>query len=183
MQLWTTVGIKDQKLYILPSMQKFSWIFNSFESMLVSGNPLYTRRNAFKVKDSDRPTQQPVVIWSNFLMFTDSFVSTCSLIFYYSNLSHVSNLWTPRWLPFSFNISYWYRVATPQGKQGIWRSIFPDRENTGNLPKDIKNAFLHREFNSNTGKIWRWKKMMSLCNLSRLNCPLAVLYHFNPMSF
>ena len=27
------------------------------------------------------------------------------------------------------------RVATPQGKQGIWKSIFPDRENTGNLLK------------------------------------------------
>ena len=27
------------------------------------------------------------------------------------------------------------RVATAQGKQGIWKSIFPDRENTGNLPK------------------------------------------------
>ena len=53
------------------------------------------------------------------------------------------------------------RVATAQGKQGIWKSIFPDRENTGNLLKDIKNAFLHREFNSNTGKIWRWKKKKS----------------------
>ena len=27
------------------------------------------------------------------------------------------------------------RVATAQGKQGIWKSIFPERENTGNLPK------------------------------------------------
>ena len=25
------------------------------------------------------------------------------------------------------------RVATTQGKQGIWFSIFPDRENTGNF--------------------------------------------------
>ena len=25
------------------------------------------------------------------------------------------------------------RVATAQGKQGIWLSLFPDRENTGNL--------------------------------------------------
>ena len=47
------------------------------------------------------------------------------------------------------------RVATAQGKPGIWKSIFPDRENAGNLPKNIKNMFLHREFNSNTGKIWR----------------------------
>ena len=27
------------------------------------------------------------------------------------------------------------RVATAQGKQGIWKSIFPDRENTVNLPQ------------------------------------------------
>ena len=30
------------------------------------------------------------------------------------------------------------QVATVQGKQGIWKSIFPDRENTGNLPKILK---------------------------------------------
>ena len=46
------------------------------------------------------------------------------------------------------------RVATAQEKQGIWKSIFPDRENTGNLLKNIKNMFLHREFTTNTGKIW-----------------------------
>ena len=48
------------------------------------------------------------------------------------------------------------RVATAQGKQGeqgIWKSIFPDRENTGNLPKILKICFLHREFATNTGKI------------------------------
>ena len=45
------------------------------------------------------------------------------------------------------------RVATAQGKQGIWMFIFQDRENTGNLPKNIKNMILHREFASNTGKI------------------------------
>ena len=27
----------------------------------------------------------------------------------------------------------YYRVATAQGKQGIWLLTFPDRENTGNL--------------------------------------------------
>ena len=31
--------------------------------------------------------------------------------------------------------------------------FFPDRENTGNLLKNIKNVFLHREFTTNTGKI------------------------------
>ena len=50
------------------------------------------------------------------------------------------------------------RVATAQGKQGIWKSIFPDRENTGNLLKNIKNMFLHKEFTTNTGKILRVKK-------------------------
>ena len=49
------------------------------------------------------------------------------------------------------------RVATAQGKQGIWMFIFPDRENTGNLPKNIKNVFLHREFAFNTGKILRFQ--------------------------
>ena len=48
------------------------------------------------------------------------------------------------------------RVATAQGKQGIWMFIFPDRENTGNLPKNIKNMILHREFASNTGKILKF---------------------------
>ena len=33
--------------------------------------------------------------------------------------------------------------------------IFPDRENTGNLPKNI---ILHREFTSNTGKILKFQK-------------------------
>ena len=42
------------------------------------------------------------------------------------------------------------RVATAQGKQGIWFLLFPDRENTGNLPKNIKNMILHREFTFNT---------------------------------
>ena len=48
------------------------------------------------------------------------------------------------------------RVAMAQGKQGIWMFIFPDRENTGNLPKNIKNMILHREFASNTGKILKF---------------------------
>ena len=32
-----------------------------------------------------------------------------------------------------------HRVATAQGKLGIWKSIIPRRENTGNLLKNIKN--------------------------------------------
>ena len=31
------------------------------------------------------------------------------------------------------NISKQTRVATAQGKQGIWFLLFPDRENTGNF--------------------------------------------------
>ena len=34
------------------------------------------------------------------------------------------------WVPYHFD-----RVATVQRKQGIWMFIFPDRENTANLPK------------------------------------------------
>ena len=30
-------------------------------------------------------------------------------------------------------VQYLVRVATAQGKQGIWFLLFPDRENTGNL--------------------------------------------------
>ena len=54
------------------------------------------------------------------------------------------------------------RVATAQGKQGkqgIWFLLFPDRENTGNLPKNIKNMILHREFTFNTGKILKFQKL------------------------
>ena len=35
-----------------------------------------------------------------------------------------------RLISMSFNLT---RVATAQGKQGIWLLTFPDRENTGNL--------------------------------------------------
>ena len=44
------------------------------------------------------------------------------------------------------------RVATGQGKQGIWKSIFPDRENTGNLPKEIKIHFYTGNLTSTQGK-------------------------------
>ena len=38
------------------------------------------------------------------------------------------------------------RVATAQGKQGVWLSIFPDRENTGNLGTTQGKFRQHREF-------------------------------------
>ena len=50
-------------------------------------------------------------------------------------------------------------MATAQGKQGIWFLLFPDRENTGNLPKNIKSMILHREFTFNTGKILKFQKL------------------------
>ena len=37
---------------------------------------------------------------------------------------------------------YKHRVATAEGKQGIRKCIFPDRENTGNLLKNIKNIYV-----------------------------------------
>ena len=41
----------------------------------------------------------------------------------------------------------YFRVATAQGKQGIWLSLFPDRENTGNLATTTQGKFgQHREF-------------------------------------
>ena len=41
-------------------------------------------------------------------------------------------------LPFVYNVTVSFRtsscrVATAQGKQGIWFLLFPDRENTGNF--------------------------------------------------
>ena len=63
--------------------------------------------------------------------------------------------WTNKITTYEWHLD---RVATAQGKQGIWKSIFPDGENTGNLLKNIKNVFLHREFTTNTGKIWVSKK-------------------------
>ena len=38
-----------------------------------------------------------------------------------------------------------FRVATAQGKQGIWFSIFPDRENTGNFAVTQGKFWRHRE--------------------------------------
>ena len=38
------------------------------------------------------------------------------------------------------------RVAMAQGKQGIWLTIFPDRENTGNLGTTQEKFGQHREF-------------------------------------
>ena len=48
------------------------------------------------------------------------------------------------------------RVATAQGKQGIWTFIFPDRENTGNLPKILKIWFYTGNLTPNTGTILKF---------------------------
>ena len=37
------------------------------------------------------------------------------------------------------------RVATAQGKQGIWFLLFPDRENTGNFALTQGKNLKHRE--------------------------------------
>ena len=37
------------------------------------------------------------------------------------------------------------RVATAQGKRGIWFLLFPDRENTGNLSLTQGKILRHRE--------------------------------------
>ena len=37
------------------------------------------------------------------------------------------------------------RVATAQGKQGIWFLLFPDRENTGNFALAQGEILRHRE--------------------------------------
>ena len=50
------------------------------------------------------------------------------------------------------------RVATAQGKQGIWKSIFPDRENTGNLPKILKICFYTGNLTPTQGKFGGEKK-------------------------
>ena len=42
-------------------------------------------------------------------------------------------------------IVYLYRVATAQGKQGIWFLLFPDRENTGNFALTQGKILRHRE--------------------------------------
>ena len=38
-----------------------------------------------------------------------------------------------------------FRVATAQGKQGIWFLLFPDRENTGNFVVTQGKFLRHRE--------------------------------------
>ena len=38
-----------------------------------------------------------------------------------------------------------FRVATAQGKQGIWFLLFPDRENTGNFALTQGKILRHRE--------------------------------------
>ena len=47
------------------------------------------------------------------------------------------------------------RVATAQGKQGIWFLLFPDRENTGNFALTQGKILRHREniFSVTQGKI------------------------------
>ena len=46
---------------------------------------------------------------------------------------------------FCMHIQEFFRVATAQGKQGIWFLLFPDRENTGNFVVTQGKFLRHRE--------------------------------------
>ena len=46
---------------------------------------------------------------------------------------------------FKLNTPHINRVATAQGKQGIWFLLFPDRENTGNFALTQGEILRHRE--------------------------------------
>ena len=60
--------------------------------------------------------------------------------------------------------NYSFRVATTQGKQGIWFLLFQDRENTGNFAVTQGNflrhreniLFWHREKFRHRENIWLW---------------------------
>ena len=54
---------------------------------------------------------------------------------------------------------YTIRVATAQGKQGIWLLTFPDRENTGNL---VNLFFYTRKMVPTQGKFWNFLKILLL---------------------
>ena len=70
------------------------------------------------------------------------------------------------------------RVATAQGKQGIWFLLFPDRENTGNFVVTQGKFLRHRE------NIFDWiyycKKHISLYIFSKNFCLtlLGIMSHF-----
>ena len=52
-----------------------------------------------------------------------------------------------------------YRVATAQGKQGIWLLTFPDRENTGNL---VNLIFYTGKMVPTQGKFMNFLKILLL---------------------
>ena len=54
------------------------------------------------------------------------------------------------------------RVATAQGKQGIWRSIFPDRETQGICQKTLKIHFYTGNLTPTQGKFGGEKKNSEL---------------------
>ena len=65
----------------------------------------------------------------------------CLLVCYVDNVKNVTTmLFISRQ---TFEIEN--RVATAQGKQGIWFLLFPDRENTGNFAVTQGKFLRHRE--------------------------------------
>ena len=57
------------------------------------------------------------------------------------------------------------KITTAQGKHGFWMFIFPDRKNTGNLHKNIKNLFVHGKFTSNLGEVFNFQKIKNVIGL------------------
>ena len=52
------------------------------------------------------------------------------------------------------------RVATAQGKQGIWLLTFPDRENAGNL---VNLIFYTGKIVATQGKFWKFRIFWKFC--------------------
>ena len=71
-----------------------------------------------------------------------------------------------------------FRVATAQGKQGIWFLLFPDRENTGNFVVTQGNFLRHRE--NIFDCIYSCKKHVSLYIFSKFFslASLTIISHF-----
>ena len=62
-----------------------------------------------------------------------------------------------------------------QGKQGIWKSIFSDRENTGNLPKILKICFYTGNLPPTQGKFRvERKKKKELVTLNKKSSHLLL---------
>ena len=64
------------------------------------------------------------------------------------------------------------RIATAQGKYEIWMFIFPDRENTTNLPKILRICFTQEMYHPT----WEVLKIKGCAGI-------AVIYCYNLLAF